>query len=305
MFDVIVLGSGPAGLTAAIYTGRAGLQTLVIAGTPWGGQLMLTSEVENFPGFEEGILGPDLVDNMWKQAERFGAKMIYDDANQVDFSSFPLKAKAGKTEYQGKSVVIATGSSPKWLGVEGEERLRGRGVSVCAVCDAPFFKKKKAVVVGGGDSAMEEALALSKFVREVKVVHRRDELRASKALQQRVLKDTKIGFVWKSVVREIKGKDRVEGVVLKRVDSDEESTLVCDAVFVAIGHKPNTEIFRNQVDLDEEGYIIAQGETKTNVKGVFVAGDVTDKLYRQAVTAAGAGCKAALDAERYLATSTP
>jgi thioredoxin reductase (NADPH) len=304
MFDVIILGSGPAGLTAAIYTGRAELQTLLIAGTTWGGQLMLTREVENFPGFKDGILGPDLMDNMWKQAARFGAQMIYDDVTKVDFSSSPLKVVAGEIEYEAKSIVIATGSSPKWLGVAGEERLRGKGVSVCAVCDAPFFKEKKVMVVGGGDSAMEEALALSKFAREIIVVHRRDELRACKTLQQRVFKDPKISFIWKSIVREIKGKDRVEGVVLQRVDTDEESTVMCDAVFAAIGHKPNTEIFKNQLDLDDQGYIIARDGTKTNIQGVFVAGDVTDRHYRQAIIAAGAGCKAALDVERYLTASS-
>ncbi|UCD95755.1 MAG: thioredoxin-disulfide reductase [Candidatus Bathyarchaeota archaeon] len=303
MFDVIILGSGPAGLTAAIYTGRAELHTLLIAGTTWGGQLMLTRDVENFPGFKEGILGPDLMDNMWKQAARFGAQMIYDDVTKVDFSTSPLKVKAGKTEYQAKSIVIATGSSPKWLGVTGEERLRGRGVSVCAVCDAPFFKEKKVMVVGGGDSAMEEALALSKFAREIVVVHRRDELRASKTLQQRVFKDPKIKFRWNSVIREIQGNDRVEGVILQRVDTDEKSKVMCDAVFVAIGHKPNTEIFKTQLDLDDQGYIIAQAGTKTKVQGVFVAGDVADRHYRQAITAAGAGCKAALDVERYLIAS--
>jgi thioredoxin reductase (NADPH) len=304
MFDVIILGSGPAGLTAAIYTGRAGLKTLLIAGTTWGGQLMLTREVENFPGFKEGILGPDLMDNMWKQAARFGAQMIYDDVTTVDFSTSPLKVKAGRTEHQSKSIVIATGSSPKWLGVTGEERLRGRGVSVCAVCDAPFFKEKKVMVVGGGDSAMEEALALSKFAQEIIVVHRRDELRACKNLQQRVFKNPKIRFIWKNVVREIKGKDHVESVILQRVDKDEESTVMCDAVFVAIGHKPNTEIFKNQLKLDDQGYIITRTGTKTDVQGVFVAGDVTDKHYRQAITAAGAGCKAALDVERYLNSSS-
>jgi len=300
LYDVIIIGSGPAGLTAATYTSRANLKILVVAGAMWGGQLMLTTEVENFPGFKEGILGPDLMDNMWKQAERFGAELVFDDATAVDFSSKPFKVTVGSKVYEGKSVIVATGASARWLGLESETRLRGRGVSVCATCDAAFFKDKKAVVVGGGDSAIEEALALSKFVREVKVIHRRDKLRASKILQERAFKDPKVGFIWNSSVQEILGKDKVEGIKLKKVDSNEEFELTCDAVFIAIGHKPNTEIFKDQIELDEKGYIIAKDETKTSVEGVFVAGDVEDYRYRQAVTAAGTGCKAALDAQKYL-----
>ncbi len=300
MYDVIVIGSGPAGLTAAIYVSRAKLKTLVVAGTMWGGQLMLTTEVENFPGFKEGILGPDLMDNMRKQAEHFGAEMIFDDATAVDFSSNPFKVTAGSKVYEGKSVIIATGASARWLGLESETRLRGRGVSVCATCDAAFFKDKKAVVVGGGDTAIEEALALSKFAREVKVIHRRDELRASKTLQERVFKDPKIEFIWNSTVQEILGKDRVEGIRLRKVDSNEEFELACDAVFIAIGHKPNTKIFKGQIELNQAGYAVVRDDTKTSVEGVFVAGDAEDYRYRQAVTAAGAGCKAAMDAEKYL-----
>ncbi len=300
MYDVIVIGSGPAGLTAALYTSRAKLKTLVVAGTMWGGQLLLTTEVENFPGFKEGILGPDLMDNMWKQAERFGSEMIFDDATAVDFSSKPFKVMVGSKAYEGKSVIIATGASAKWLGLESETRLRGRGVSVCATCDAAFFKDKKAVVVGGGDTALEEALALSKFVREVKVIHRRDKLRASKILQERAFKNPKIEFIWNSTVQEILGKDRVEGIRLKKVDSNEEFELACDAVFIAIGWKPETEIFKGQIELDKAGYVIAKDTTKTSVEGVFVAGDAQDYRYRQAITAAGAGCKAAMDAEKYL-----
>ncbi len=300
MYDVIIIGSGPAGLTAATYTSRAKLKTLVVAGAMWGGQLMLTTEVENFPGFKEGILGPDLMDNMWKQAERFGAELVFDDATAVDFSSKPFKVTVGSKVYEGKSVIVAPGASARWLGLESETRLRGRGVSVCATCDAAFFKDKKAVVVGGGDSAIEEALALSKFVREVKVIHRRDKLRASKILQERAFKDPKVGFIWNSSVQEILGKDRVEGIRLRKVDSNEEFELTCDAVFIAIGHKPNTEIFKDQIELDEKGYIIAKDETKTSVEGVFAAGDVEDYRYRQAVTAAGTGCKVALDAQKYL-----
>jgi thioredoxin reductase (NADPH) len=300
IYDVIIIGSGPAGLTAAIYTSRSQLRTLLVAGAMWGGQLMLTMEVENFPGFQEGILGPDLMDNMRKQVERFDAELIFEDATAVDFSSKPFKVTVGSKVYQGKSAIVATGASAKWLGLESESRLRGRGISVCATCDAAFFKDKKAVVVGGGDTAMEEALALSKFVREVRVIHRRDELRASKILQERVFKNPKIDIVWNSTVQEILGKDKVEGVRLKKVDSDEEFELACDAVFIAIGYNPNTEIFKGQVELDEKGYVVVNDGTETSVEGVFAAGDVKDYRYRQAVTAAGEGCKAALDAGKYL-----
>lgn len=300
MYDVIVIGSGPAGLTAAVYTSRAELKTLVIAGVVWGGQLMLTAEVENFPGFKDGILGPELMDNMWKQAKRFGAEIIFEDATNVDFSTKPLKVAVGRQVYKGKSVIIATGASAKWLDIESEKRLRGRGVSACATCDAAFFKDKKVAVVGGGDTALEEALALSKFASEIKVIHRRDKLRGSKVLQQRAFKDPKVAFVWNSTVQEILGKDRVEGIRLKNVESNEESVLACDAVFIAIGHKPNTEIFKGHVELDQAGYIVARDATMTSVGGVFVAGDAQDYRYRQAVTAAGAGCRAALDAEKYV-----
>lgn len=300
MYDVTIMGSGPAGFTAAIYTSRARLKTLVVAGAMWGGQLMLTTEVENFPGFKEGILGPDLMDNMWKQAERFGAEMIFEDATAVGFSSKPFKVTVGSKVYEGKTVIVATGASARWLGLESETRLRGRGVSVCATCDAAFFKDKKAVVVGGGDTALEEALALSKFVREVKVVHRRDKLRATKILQDRALKDAKIEFIWNSTVQEILGKDRVEGIRLEKVGSNEEFELTCDAVFIAIGHKPNTEIFKGQIELNKAGYVVVNDTTRTSVEGVFVAGDVQDYRYRQAITSAGAGCKAAMDAIKYL-----
>lgn len=300
MYDVIIIGSGPAGLTAAIYTSRAKLKTLLLAGVQWGGQLMLTTEVENFPGFKDGILGPELVDQMWKQAERFGTEILFEDASIVDFSSKPFKVSTISNEYEGRSIIISTGSSAKWLGLKSEERLRGRGVSVCATCDAAFFIDKIAIVVGGGDSAMEEALALSKFVKKVKVIHRRDKLRASKILQERAFNDPKIEFIWNSTIQEILGRDKVEGVILKRRDTGEESELSCDAVFIAIGYTPNTELFRGQIELDEKGYILAKDETKTSREGVFVAGDVQDHLYRQAITAAGSGCKAALDVQKYL-----
>jgi thioredoxin reductase (NADPH) len=300
VYDAIILGSGPAGLTAAIYTSRAGLKTLVVAGTMWGGQLMLTLEVENFPGFENGILGPKLMEEMRKQAERCGAELIFEHATSADFKSKPFKVTAGNKVYEAKTVIIATGASAKWLGLESETRLRGRGVSVCATCDAPFFRNKKVVVVGGGDTAMEEALFLSKVVSEVKVIHRRDKLRASKYLQEKAFANPKITFVWNSTVQEILGKDRVEGVKLRNVVSGEESVLPCDAVFLAIGYTPNTSIFKDQIELDPTGYIVARKETRTNIDGVFVAGDAADYRYRQAIAAAGSGCKAALDAEKYL-----
>jgi len=300
VYDVVILGSGPAGLTASIYTSRAGLKTLVVAGTLWGGQLMLTQEVENFPGFENGILGPDLMEEMRKQAERCGAELIFEHATSVDFKSKPFKVTAGNTVYEAKAVIIATGASAKWLGLESETRLRGRGVSVCATCDAPFFRNKKVVVVGGSDTAMEEAFVLSKVASEVKVIHRRDKLRACKFLQEKAFENPKITFVWNSTVQEILGKDRVEGVRLRNVVSGEESVLECDAVFIAIGHTPNTSIFKDQIELDQTGYIAAREETRTNIEGVFAAGDVADYRYRQAIAAAGSGCKAALDAEKYL-----
>lgn len=300
MYDIIIIGSGPAGFTAAIYTNRARLKTLIIAGTEWGGQLMLTTEVENYPGFQNGIQGPDLITNMRKQAERFGAETLFEDATKVNLTAKPFRIKAGNTEHAARAVIIAAGASPRWLGVPGEQRLRGRGVSVCATCDAAFFQDKATVVVGGGDTAMEEALALANFARAVKVVHRRDQLRASKILQEKAKNEPKIEFVWNTTVQEILGQTRVEAVKLRRVDTGEESTLKCDAVFIAIGHKPNTELFKGQLELDPNGYIISKNETQTNIEGVFVAGDAQDWRYRQAVTAAAAGCKAAIDAERHL-----
>jgi thioredoxin reductase (NADPH) len=295
VYDVIIVGSGPAGLTAAIYASRARLKTLLVAGVEWGGQL-----VENFPGFKEGVLGPTLVDQMWKQAERFGTEFLFDSATAVDFSANPFKVSIGDKLHLGRVVIIATGASARWLGLQSEAKLRGRGVSVCATCDAAFFKDKRAVVVGGGDSAMEEALALSKFVKEVKVVHRRDKLRASKILQERASNDPKIQFIWNSTVQDILGTDKVEGIRLRITDKDEETEMACDAVFIAIGHKPNTDIFKDQIELNEKGYIVVRDETKTSVEGVFAAGDAHDYRYRQAVTAAASGCKAALDAQKYL-----
>jgi len=300
LYDVIIIGSGPAGLTAAIYTGRAKLETLVVAGVTSGGQLMLTGEVENFPGFPEPILGPELMDKMRKQAEHFGAKFLFQDATAVNFSSKPFKVNVGSQVFEAKTVIIATGASAKWLGLESETRLRGRGVSSCAICDAPFFKEKKVVVIGGGDTAVDEALTLTKFAKEVTLIHRRSELRATKILQDRAFSNKKISFIWDSVVEEILGKNKVEGIRMKNVKTSEKSETTTDAVFVAIGHEPNTYIFKGQIELDSHGYIVAKDETKTSVEGVFVAGDVQDYRYRQAITAAGSGCKAALDAVKYI-----
>ena len=304
MYDVIIIGSGPAGLTASIYTSRARLTTLLIAGIEWGGQLMLTTDVENYPGFKDGIHGPDLMSEMWKQTERFGTEVVFDDATAVDFSSRPFNISVGSTVYTGKGVIVASGSSARWLGLESETRLRGRGVSICATCDAAFFQDMLVVVVGGGDSAMEEALALSNFAREVKVIHRRDTLRASEILQERAFNNPKIEFLWNLTVQDILGQDRVDGIRLRSTDTDEERGLACDAVFIAIGRFPNTTIFRGELAFDENDYIVVRDETKTSVEGVFAAGDVHDYRYRQAVTAAGEGCRAALDVQRFLAEVT-
>ncbi len=299
-YKVIIIGSGPAGLTAALYAARANLKPLVIAGLTFGGQLMITSEVENFPGFPEGVMGPALMQKMLAQAERFGATIVYEDATKVDFSRSPFKVWTADKEFTGKSVIIATGASTMWLGLPSEERLRGKGVSSCATCDGFFFKGQEIIVVGGGDSAMEEALYLTKFATKVTVLHRSDKLRASKIMQDRVAANPKISIVLNKTVEEFTGDQRLTGVKVKDSVSGEISELPAGGAFVAIGHKPNTEIFKGQINLDEKGYIMPQEQTKTNVAGVFVAGDVRDHRYRQAVTAAGMGCMAALDAEKYM-----
>ncbi len=299
-YDVIILGSGPAGLTAAIYTARANLKTLVLTGNLPGGQLMTTSMVENFPGFTNGIYGPELMMNMREQAARFHAKIIDDSATQVDLKHTPFRVLTLDNEYESKAIIIATGASPRKLGVKGEEEFGGKGVSYCATCDGPFFKNQDIVVVGGGDSAMEEAIFLTKFAKSVRVVHRRDKLRASKILQNHAMNNPKITFEWNSVVREIKGNSKVEEVIISNVINNSEKSIPCSAIFIAIGHVPNTSIFKGQIELDEEGYIKVKEYTKTNIEGVFAAGDVHDNRYRQAITAAGLGCMAALDAERYL-----
>jgi len=300
MYDVIIIGSGSAGYTAAIYSCRAGRKTLLIAGSIPGGQLMLTSDVENFPGFPESIVGPELMEQMRKQAERFGPEIIYDDASNVDFKSRPFKVAVGKTTYEGKTVIISTGANAKWLGIPSETKFRGHGVSSCATCDGYFFKEKDVVVVGGGDTAMEEATFLANITKKVTVVHRRDKLRASQIMQERSLKNPKISFVWDSVVKEVLGDSNVTGVRSKNLKTGKEQLLKTDGVFVAIGYEPNTSIFKGQIDLDAKGYIVTHKETETNVPGVFAAGDVRDFRYRQAITAASDGCKAAMDADRFI-----
>jgi thioredoxin reductase (NADPH) len=300
MERVLIIGSGPAGLTAAIYAARANLQPLVLAGGLYGGQLMLTTEVENYPGFPDGILGPDLMIKFREQAERFGARIENVDATSVDFSRRPFVVRSADEEFHAKTVIVATGASARWLDIPGEEKLRGRGVSTCATCDGAFFREKHIVVVGGGDSAMEEALFLTRFGRRVTVIHRREGLRASKIMGARATSHPKIDFVWNTVVDEVLGDTHMTGLKLRNVHDNSAMEYEADALFIAIGHTPNTGIFEGQLDLDEMGYIVSPDGTETNVDGVFVAGDVNDIRYKQAITAAGSGCKAAMDAERYL-----
>lgn len=301
MHDVIIIGSGPAGLTAAIYTTRANLKTLVIAGLKWGGQLMLTTTVENYPGFPKGIQGPDLMRKMRKQAERFGAEIVDQDFASADFSpptGGPFRVSTSQNSYEGKSVIIATGADTKWLGVKGEKDLIGHGISSCAPCDAPFFKEKNVVVVGGGDSAMEEALVLTKFAKSIAIVHRRDAFRASQIMQERVFKNPKIKIMFNSEIVDVLGKSRVTGVKITNNQTGELTNLPTDGVFVAIGHLPNTSMFKG-IDMDEKGFIKVYNHTTTNINGVFVAGDAHDNHYKQAVTAAGFGCQAALEVEKW------
>ena len=301
--ELIIIGGGPAGYTAALYSARANLQPLVIEGFAWGGQLMITSDVENYPGYPDGVLGPEMMRDFRAQAGRFGAEFVTDDVTAVDFSSRPFRVSVDDKDYFGEAVIVATGANARQLGLPSEQQLQGRGVSYCAVCDAAFFRAKDVVVVGGGDSAMEEATFLAKFATKVTVVHRREQFRASQIMTDRARANDKIEFVTNAVVDEVLGEDgHVVGVRLRDVRTGETTELKTDGLFVAIGHDPNTKLFLEQLEHDEAGYLIAKpGSTETNVAGVFAAGDVQDHVYRQAITAAGSGCMGALDAERYLA----
>jgi thioredoxin reductase (NADPH) len=298
--NLIIIGSGPAGLTAAIYTAREGFVPLLITGTNIGGQLLLTTLVENYPGFPDGVLGPELMQQMQKQAERFGTRFVNDDVTDVDFSSKPFKIRTGEKEYEAECVIIATGASAKRLGLESETRLFGRGVSTCGTCDGPFFKGKDVIVIGGGDTAMEDSLFLTKFANSVTIIHRREEFRASKIMQERVLSNPKIKVIWNSGVEEILGKERVEGARIKNLVTGEVSEIKADGFFLAIGYNPNTSFLKGKLKLDDQGYIITKEEVKTDIEGLFVAGDVSDRIYRQAITAAASGTKAALEAREYL-----
>jgi thioredoxin reductase (NADPH) len=302
IYDIVVIGSGPAGYTAALYAARANLDTLVFQGFESGGQLMLTSDVENYPGYRDGVMGPDMMDDFEAQAARFGAEMRPDNVERVDFSERPFKlwAEGEEEPVLARAVIIATGAKAKWLGLPGEQRLMGRGVSGCATCDGFFFKDKKVAVVGGGDTAMEEALTLSKYASEIVIIHRRDQFRASKIMLERAHKNPKITFITDTVAEDVLGENSVEGVRVRNIKTGEERDLAVDGFFAAIGHEPATSLFKGQVEMDVGGYIIQREHTMTSVPGVFSAGDVSDKRYRQAVTAAGDGCRAAIDAERWL-----
>jgi thioredoxin reductase (NADPH) len=302
--NVIIIGSGNAGYTAAIYTARAQLKPLLFSGHEIGGQLGTTTDVENYPGFPEGVQGPELMERFRKQAQRFGTEIIDKPVEKADFSKKPFVVWSDKQEYQAKAVIIATGASATWLGLSSEQRLRGKGVSSCATCDGPFFKGKDIVLVGGGDVAMEDAIFLTKFAKSVKVLHRRDQLRASKYMQGRAKKNKMIEFVWNTEVVDVLGENIVEGVKVKNNKTGEESEIACQGLFIAIGHKPNTEVFGGQLELDKKGYLVLKDHSMTSVEGVFGAGDVHDHEYRQAITAAGDGCRAAIDAERWLEKQT-
>lgn len=299
-YDVIIIGAGPAGYTAGIYCSRAGYDTLILSGILPGGQLVNTTEVENFPGFEKGIMGPDLMIEMRKQTQRMGTTIVDDEVVNVDFRNAPFKILTASEEYEGRAVIIATGANPRKLGLEGEITFGGKGVSYCATCDGPFFRNQELIVAGGGDSAIEEATFLTKFATKVYVVHRRRELRASKVMQERAFNNEKIQFVWDSEIIDIKGDQKMQKAILKNKKTNETSELEVGGLFVAIGHEPNTSLFKNQIDLDDEGYIVLKNKTHTNIDGVFAAGDVHDRTYRQAVTAAGFGCMAAIDVDKYL-----
>ncbi len=299
---IVIVGSGPAGYTAAIYAARAELEPLVIAGVQFGGQLMLTTDVENYPGFPEGVTGPEVMDLFQKQAERFGARVLLDDASEIDLTGRPFRIRTDEHLFSAESLILATGASARWLGLESETRLQNRGVSACATCDGALYRGKPMAVVGGGDTAMEEALFLTRFATQVTVIHRRGELRASKIMQERARASEKIEFVWNSVVDEVLGDEFVTGVRVRQMETNATRELPVEALFIAIGHQPNTELLRGQLELDPVGYIkVEPGTTRTSVEGVFACGDAMDSTYRQAVTAAGTGCMAAIDAERWMA----
>ena len=299
-FDVIIIGAGPAGYTAGIYSSRARHDTLILSGILPGGQLVNTTDVENYPGFENGIMGPDLMINFRKQTQRMGTTIIDDEVTKVDFKQKPFKVNTASKEYEANAVIVCTGANPRKLGLEGETTYVGKGVSYCATCDGPFFRNQELVVAGGGDSAVEEATFLTKFATTVHLVHRRDELRASKVMQERAIADKKIKFHWNKNVEEIIGDQKVQKIVLKDTKTNEKMTLEVGGIFVAIGHEPNSKLFVDQIELDKQGYVLLKENTKTSVEGVFAAGDVHDHRYRQAITAAGFGCMAAIDVDKYL-----
>ncbi len=298
--NVIIIGGGPSGLTSAIYTSRADLKPLMIEGYQAGGQLMLTTEVENFPGYPEGVMGPDMMNDLRKQAERFGTRFLTKDVTKVDFSKRPFIVEAGDEKFEAKAVIISTGASAKLIGLPNEKRLMGKGVTTCATCDGAFFRNMDVALVGGGDSAMEEANFLTRFCSKVNVIHRRDHLRASKIMQDRAFKNPKINFIWDTVVEDVIGDKEVTGLKIKNVKTNAASELKVSGLFVAIGHEPNTQLFKGVIDMDENGYIKTRDGMKTNIPGVFACGDVQDHVYRQAITAAGSGCQAAIDCERFL-----
>lgn len=299
---VLIIGSGPAGFTAAIYSARAGLEPLMLAGLNFGGQLMITTEVENFPGYPDGVTGPGMMEDLQKQAERFGTAVLFEDATEVDFSERPFRVSTARMDYTADAVIVATGASARWLGLESEQRLMNKGVSACATCDGALFRGKPMAVVGGGDTAMEEALFLTRFATKVTVIHRRGELRASRVMQERAFANDKIEFAWHSEVDEILGDDFVTGVRLRDVRDGSTREIGVEAVFIAIGHQPTTALFDGQLEMDGSAYLeVEAGSTKTSVEGIFACGDVADPTYRQAITAAGTGCMAAIDSERWLA----
>jgi thioredoxin reductase (NADPH) len=299
--NVIIIGSGPAGLTAALYTARANLNPLLFTGNEIGGQVSITTEVENYPGFPEGLTGPELVEKFQKQASRFGARIEYAEVTEVDLDVHPFRVKSYDSEYQSKAIIVATGASPRKLGVPGEVEFTGRGVSYCATCDGFFFRDKEIVVVGGGDSALEEGLFLTRFANRVRIIHRRDQLRAGYTLQERATRNEKIEFIWNTVVTEIDGDGAVETVRVRNENTGQVSTLKTDGVFIYIGHYPNSRLFKGKLEMDEHGYLITDRRTRTSVPGVFAAGEIADPIYRQVISSAGEGCRSAMEVEKYLA----